>query len=358
MQATTHHTVRSETPAITRETEHPQWSTLFLQLARNDLSATALRVLLFLLGKAEATGRKDWTFPVEFIGDALGSHRNTVSRALSELQKVGYVRRKAGLSRGAPTRTYLLLQPPLSNGHQEISAAQVGPRDVQLERILIQPRRSQAVVGYAYGEVAQPEPDQSAAQANTSGCETDQVAHQRSSGTPAVAASKALTRDELIAMQTFFVMLPACVSESLETAKALADPAALRIDPAWNLTGQQVEWLQRAIPKREVIQRRADNCVPRVRPSGEIADPRVAAALLQSIPRLSRLAGGEAQAAQIADEIACMVIVGGLGRGDLEGGVRAGLSIVAKGTWKRPACMSDAWRGAVLRGAQSRMAMH
>ena len=361
MQTTQHAMTRAPAERARLHEAEPSWSDQLLRVARLDLSAAGMRVLLFLFAKAEATQCSDWTFPVEFIGDALGLHRNTVSRALIELQKAGYIRRRAGLARGAPTRTYLLrtLQPgPASSDH---GVTQVGSRPIRLSQAVNPSPLGLTQPGSPQIDVPAPADDDTLGRAATHGphaIEQDRMPSELPSGSACSNRHGVLTRDELLSMQSFFMSLPAHVSDALETAKSLADPAALKIDPAWALTDQQIRWLERAVPKRDPLPARTSNATPRVNGAGESIPPALAETLLELLPALCACAGSDARGAELLDEIACMVVIGGLGRGDHPGGARAGLALVRAGRWKRPKMMSEAWRGAVLRSVNGTPAAH
>ncbi len=361
MQTTQHAMTRAPAERARPHETEPSWSDQLLRVARLDLSAAGMRVLLFLFAKAEATQRSDWTFPVEFIGDALGLHRNTVSRALTELQKAGYIRRRAGLARGAPTRTYLLrtLQPgPASSDH---GVTQVGSRPIRLSQAVNPSPLGLTQSGSPQVDVPAPADDHTLGHAATHGPHAVEQGRMPSELPPGSACSNrhgVLTREELLSMQSFFMSLPAHVSDALETAKSLADPAALKIDPAWALTEQQIRWLERAVPKRDPLPARTSNATPRVNGAGESIPPALAETLLELLPALCACAGSDTRGAELLDEIACMVVIGGLGRGDHPGGARAGLALVRAGRWKRPKMMSEAWRGAVLRSVNGTPAAH
>lgn len=363
MQTTQHAMTRAPAERARLCDTEPSWSDQLLRVARLDLSAAGMRVLLFLFAKAEATQRSDWTFPVEFIGDALGLHRNTVSRALFELQKAGYIRRRAGLARGAPTRTYLLrtLQPgPASSDH---GVTQVGSHRIRLSQAVdpiplcvTQPGSPQVSVHTPANDLADEhaEAHDPHAATGSQGCSLSEAP----SGSVCAGKGGALTREELLLMQSFFMSLPPHVSDALETAKSLADPTALKIDPSWGLTDQQIRWLERAVPKRDPLPTRTPNATPRVNGAGESIPPALAETLLELLPALCACAGSDTRGAELLDEIACMVVIGGLGRGDHPGGARAGLALVRAGRWKRPKMMSEAWRGAVLRSVNGTPAAH
>ncbi len=317
------------------------------RLARLDTSAAALRVLLYLVSKAETTGRISWALPLESIGTALGLHRNSVSRALSELRRLGYVRRKAVLSRGAPTRTTLTLDGlPVSGSRTETLAPQDSPRAPSLDHqepldpayehtpplARVDPRCPDFFTSSAAGEDVAP----------TVSCEVEK----------GVASVAIVPRAEIMAMQAFLFSLNGSAAAALERATLAADPAALVIDPAWGFTDQEAAWFRGAVPKRDAPSERQRNCVPRTQAAGEVAPAEVAEVLLPALSQLASAAGGEGRAAELADEIAFMVVRGGLGRGDLAGGARAGLSLVRRGVWRKPVLMGEAWRGAVLRSAQ------
>jgi hypothetical protein len=314
-------------------------------LARLDASAAALRVLLYLVSKSETTGLTSWALPVESIGAALGLHRNSIGRALSELQRLGCVRRKAVLSRGAPTRTTLTLDGLPSTGG---SGAVRRPLDALRPRVLKRTEQMGPIPDdQARLDCAAPSRPDFVSQAIA----TDPVAPGETEQGRAPAAI--VSRADLVAMQAFLFSLSGPAAAALERATLTANPAALVIDPAWGLTDQQAAWLRGAVPKREEPAERPRNCVPRAEAAGEVAPAEVAEVLLPALPLLASVAGGQGRAAELADEIAFMVVRGGLGRGDLAGGARAGLSLVRRGVWRKPALMQEAWRGAVLRGAQA-----
>ncbi|KZC35260.1 UNVERIFIED_ORG: hypothetical protein RHOFW104R5_30330 [Rhodanobacter sp. FW104-R5] len=72
---------------------------------------------------------------------------------------------------------------------------------------------------------------------------------------------------------------------------------------------------------------------------------------MAAIPRLAAALGAE-RAGQLVDEIAYQVVEKGLGKGDLAGGVRAGVAIALAKRWTTPRGFSNDWKGAVVRGAQ------
>lgn len=315
------------------------------RLARLDASAAALRVLLYLISKAETTGRTSWALPVESIGSALGLHRNSIGRALLELQRLGCVRRKAVLSRGAPTRTTLTL-----DGLPSVGVIVAVRASLDASR----PPAQEPVEHIDPVPADQPRLDCAAPSRPDFVSSTTAIASPASvSMEKGRAPAESVPRAEIVAMQAFLFSLKGAAVAALERATLEVDPAALVIDPAWGFTDQEAAWFRGAVPKREAPSERPRNCVPRTQASGEVAPAEVAQVLLPALPLLASVAGGEGGAAELADEIAFMVVRGGLGRGDLAGGARAGLSLVRRGVWRRPALMHEAWRGAVLRGAQA-----
>ena len=313
---------------------------LLLRLACLDLSASGFRVLLFLCAKAEATGRRDWAWPVEAIAETLHLHRNSVSRGLAELQKAGFIRRTAVLRRGAPTRTVLLLDP---------LALDAMGSDCPAQRLQASPLSSSMTKDeISSAPIVSPPCDTEAAPARVE--EPRDVISAGPPPAPTPPAPRKRSPDELTRMLDFFRRLKdRCPAAEAALSTASDHKRPLAVDPAWNLTDEETRWLQDAVPKPEP--RPAPNLDRPLGSSGEVAPAEVAAVLLPAIPRIADAVGGEGRAAELLDEIAYMVVRGGLGRGSLAGGARAGLSIVRKGLWKRPAGMSDAWRGSVLRGA-------
>ncbi len=361
------HTALQSAPyPASRRPVSTDWSAVHAGLARSSLSGVALRLALYLFAKAGVTGHRSWCLPVEAMATDLKVSRNTISSALRELVDAGLIRRSASTRRGAPTRTTLLIAVRQIGVTQvgSVPICQIGVAQVEPPSITMPPP-APLVVGHADPGAMTPTGHTSdALRPRTSMGQgplhsSNALDTETTPPPPTVSAQRpAMSLDELRALQAFFLALPAPVSSALETAKALRDPAALVIDPDWHLSDQQIRWLRNAIPKPEPRPERAANAVPRVTCEIEPIPSDLAETLLSWLPTISRAAGSERRAAELLDEIACMVMLGGLGRGDRIGGARAGLALVRAGRWNRPKMMSGAWHGAVLRAVASRPETH
>lgn len=319
-------------------------------LAKRDYNGATLRTLLHLLGQAMRTDATNWAFPLESLAERTGMHRNAIGRALNALAADGVIQRKAVLHRGAPTRTKLRVAIPYVRT-QPAGASQEGARQE------LAPNDGGDLVNLVdfggFNEVpvergpAAVQGDPSAIEAARDGNCPEAITTGPEKGRAPSAAP--MSADERAAMMAFLNTAPPAVRDALVLATMAADPSQLQVDPAWGLSDQQVRWLVAAVPRREAP--------PRPDPSKQrsasplcAAPAEIALALTRALPELAKHCGSDHRAAMVADEIACMIVDGNLGRGDPTVGVRAGISLVARKQWQRPRLMTHRWHGAVLRG--------
>jgi len=166
------------------------------------------------------------------------------------------------------------------------------------------------------------------------------------SAKPTLTAQERLSPKDYLA-QT--LRIPAAAREAAMTYRGT--PSSFAFDPAWKVLPEDEEYVRKLIPKTEPVRPR--NTAPRVAPLGEVAQPDLATALMHSMPRLTALTKCAKRAGELVDEIAYMVQTKGLGKGDVAGGVRAAISLISTGRWKRPLGFDTHWRGAVFRGFQT-----
>lgn len=139
-------------------------------------------------------------------------------------------------------------------------------------------------------------------------------------------------------------------AEARLAASQATDTRALTIDPTWGLSIADVDLLRRLVPPKE--NPRAKTPARPAPGPGIIANSSVATTLWLYMVELETVVG-KGKAPATADEIAYQVMVKGLGKGDLVGGVRAGLSLVRARRWKTPRGFSAEWLGAVERALRA-----
>jgi hypothetical protein len=320
-------------------------------LAKRDYNGATLRTLLHLLGQAMRTDATNWAFPLESLAERIGLHRNAIGRALNALAADGIIQRKAVLHRGAPTRTKLRVPIPYVRAQSSGIRPQAPVQELATEEVI-------DVADFAgFGDFNGAPAEGAAAAAQETRSPDREAAgdgERPGPGTTGTGESRApnakpMSAEERTAMMAFLNTAPPAVREALVVATMAADPSQLRIDPAWGLSDAQVRWLVAAVPRREAPTRRDPS---RQRSTSQLcsAPAEIALALTRALPELSRHCGSDHKAAMVADEIACMIVDGNLGRGDPAVGVRAGISLVARKQWQRPRLMTHRWHGAVLRG--------
>jgi len=321
---------RNDTAAIVAE--------LFSRLVKADLTAAGYRIALDQLARLLQQGRVTEAVTTQWVADRLDLHRNAVGAAYRDLETAGVVRRIPVRTRGAPTRTALIgPAEKLVQALRDTAAGQL--RVIRAESPSspeLQAPKPPATIQPTITELTPPErarPITAAPPAVEEG-DAPAVKHE-----PPLDPLAHLARAQRI---------PAVARESAMAFRG--DPAALPIDPTWNLTPEDVAFVRRLVPAPEKVPRA--NCKPRVAAAREIAPRDIAEALWNAMPRITEATGSK-RAGEILDEIAFMVLVRGLGRGDRLGGIRAGVSLVSAGRWKRPLGFDTAWYGAVLRGLQT-----
>lgn len=309
--------------------DRAQLANLCELLVREDLTASAYRVLLDTLARMLRHGITTEAVPVEWMANRLGTHRNAISQAYSQLEAADVLRRVAVKHRGAPTRTRL-----------------IGLAAALVDRSLLP-----ALVNHESGPSGPDGPDSLPALVTdevtmvTDLCAVT-IASPSSSAAPEPAEQgRALTFAFDAAINT--AMMAKVPHEARTRAMQLHDPSALPVDPAWNLTEGELAHFRALFPKREVARRPYKGPTPKMRPT-----PELSAALIQSLPRLQVLAGCAAQAHVLADQIAYQTMCLGLGRGNVLAGVRAGVKLVERKVWTEPrdwASQRGLWGGISLR---------
>ena len=358
---------------------------LFERLVRYDLTAAGYRVALDTVARLLRQHTTSEAVPVEWMGERLGLSRNSISAAYQSLDVAGVLRRIPVTARGAPTRTALNgpalqlflqcgvmpdtrstphgCQPAASDRtkerqHQRASEATASPKHStemmpSTERLEVRtcnipasdPGRVSTGNSSPEGESCLREGSiQAALPAADPGRVTPEVVHTLGREKRVHVTSPKV---DLLALMETMTKLP---SEARMAAMQARNIASLRIDPTWNLSEEDVACLKTLVPPEE--KRAVRNSCPVVTRAGSVAPMVLAQALWTTMPRLEQLVG-KGRAMIVADEIAYQVALKGLGKGDHAGGVRAAMSMLAKGVWKTPRGFSADWTGSVLRGMQA-----
>ncbi|MHB8742074.1 MAG: hypothetical protein ACYC9L_03030 [Sulfuricaulis sp.] len=298
---------------------------LFARLARADLSGAGYRLILDTMARMLANGRVTEAVPLQWIGERLGLHRNAVSTAYEALAHTGLVRRTAVKHRGAPTRTTLI--GPSAKVVLALSNMPTGTTAIPREPTQDQPPTI----------VQRSEPEKPIQAENEKPDHVQEIARPRS--------------DKPVDVDRLMELARSIPQQAQDLARShIGAPETLAIDPQWNLSAEQIAFLRKLVEPENKAP--VTNSSPRVLAAPETAASHIATALIQALPALERVTGCASRAGQVADEIAFMVQSGRLGRGDPLAGVRAGISIVARGTWRRPIGFHNAWRGAVERAVR------
>jgi hypothetical protein len=294
------------------------------RLVKADLTATGYRVMLDSLSRLIAAGRNTEAVPLEYMAKRLGIHRNAVSSAYEALATAGVLKRAVVKHRGAPSRTTLI--GPAASLVSRRPAVSGASETAEQGSQMSEPWP-------ALPEIQPKKPNLTPVSEHTA---------QQPAGRAAVNPAQILE-------------MTRSLPEAAQRAALFhqGPPEAFVIDPAWGLTDAQADALRRMLPKETPAARPA-NCAPRVRASGEVATDAIAVALFKALPALTQVSGCAKRAGEVADEIAYMAQTGRLGHGDPLAGVRAGISLVKRGTWAKPKGFHEAWRGAVTRGMGGR----
>lgn len=390
---------------------------LFDHLVRAELSGAAYRVVLDTLARLLRHGIDTEAVPVDWMADRLNVSRNTIGAAYQAAEEAGLVRRTTIAARGAPTRTSLagmaLRLAQVARDPGRVSAVggsrfarRNGSSDERHHGTRQRPRDTgdpgrvtphlagpwaeggQGVNGFAAlehvadapaaeyvptGEM--PDVESEADRPRDPARVIDEVAEPLSNLIGAVGRSfhsapilhdeglnehaKAQEHQTEPSDPARVTLSPVELMEAIGRLPAEARLAAsqtrggspLIVDPAWALSDDDVALLRRLVPPKE-RPRPNSTVAPKAPRTGVVANNVVASTLWQSMYQLEAIVG-KGRALVVADEIAFQVMQKQLGKGDLAGGVRAGLSLVSNHRWKTPRGFTADWQGAVERAIRS-----
>lgn len=376
---------------------------LFDHLVRAELSGAAYRVVLDTLARLLRHGIDTEAVPVDWMADRLKVSRNTIGAAYQAAEEAGLVRRTTISARGAPTRTSLagmaLRLAQVAGDPARVSAvnssrsvrrngpsddrhhgARQRPRDARdpgrvtpyMDGAWPEGREAALYVPSAEMPVAERDADRSGDPARVMVIDgvsevhphwDDAVGHPLHSGPIPQEASEekveALGHQDDSSDPARVTMSPLELMEAIGRLPAEARLAAsqtrgggtLILDPAWALSDDDVALLRRLVPPKE-RPRPSSSAAPKAALTGIVANNLVASTLWQNMYQLEATVG-KGRAPIVADEIAFQVMQKQLGKGDLAGGVRAGLSLVSNHRWKTPRGFTPDWQGAVERAIRS-----
>lgn len=302
-------------------------------LAAADLTATTYRVILDSLARMIRQGRCTEAVGNEWIAERLSVGRNAVSNAYGALEDAGFLRRIAVKHRGAPTRTHLVgVCASLIDGGipAELHAVKPAGQAVAPARQLdVNPRHPDAcLVEEGNAEPARVEAAP-AAPAQEQESEPAPAPGDTGSTTPVQ------TKPFVYSHATFTAMVAKVPDEAREAARLARSHQDVPVDPAWCLTIDETRHYLALIPKAEAPVRKRIAPAPASQREAMPHDAELMRALAYAHPRLADITGSAEAAAKLGDQIAFQVCQG-LGGGDIMGGVRAGISLVAKGRWSEP----------------------
>lgn len=299
-------------------------------LAREDLTATSYRVALDTIARMLRRGSATEAVPVAWVAARLGVHRNAISLAYGSLETLGVLHRVPVKRRGAPTRTRLVgLAAGLVDGaitpFVNVASGPTEPLGPD------SPANDEPPMSAPIAVVAsEPTPEPVTPPATAVAIQQEsRAAFAFSASVNASMIAKVPYDDRLRAMQTRNGAMPA-------------------IEASWGLTDGEAAHFRALVPKAEAAPiKRKEARASKVMPSHALAG-----ALLQVLPKLVLLTGCEAQAHVVADQIAYQAQCGGLGRGNVLAGVRAGVKLVERQVWTEPrdwVSHSPQWGGISLR---------
>ena len=305
-------------------------------LVEADLTPGGYRVMLDTLARLLRQGRASEAVTTDWMAMRLGIGRNAVGTAYCALERAGFLKRVAVKHRGAPTRTRLI----------GISAALIceaipDELDTPLQADAQEPTPADGM------HEASPEPEQAAHGVPVQPADSPEKIDEAGQGDAPPAVAEAFKFDPIV-YASMVRKVPREYREQAASARSVKD---LIVDDAWCLTTTETaHYLRLVAPDAGQPPKR--NCAPRVTCPGATVSRPVALALWEAIPKLQTKAGSKAAAVALADQIAFQVEKGGLGKdAGPAAGVRAGVSLVLKGAWRRPyQYVADEWSGAVLRG--------
>lgn len=336
------------------------------QLVDANLTSTGYRVALDTLARMLRRGSTTEAVGNEWVASRLHVGRNAVSTAYSALEAFGFLRRVPVKHRGAPTRTRLIsVSASLIDGNIPAGVVQAVVDSAPAPA----PRPNLTVVA-EQGRPAQPAPMDrvgpdsldGATVAVNDGAPVVEPQVADASAEPGadvadVSSDPAPTTDPFVFNQAVYGSMCAKVpaDERFKASRARS-PKECPVNEDWNLTPDEIRHYLALIPKPEPLPKRA----ARDSISGEpilpiTPTPELAAALAYAHPRLVALTGSNETAAKLGDQIAFQVCCGSLGGGDDMVGIRAGVSLVAKGRWTEP--REFAWFRAKWSGITARAVM-
>ena len=305
-------------------------------LVEADLTQGGYRVMLDTLARLLRQGRASESVTTDWMAMRLGIGRNTVGTAYCALERAGFLKRVAVKHRGAPTRTRLIgITATLIDGANPDEL----PRPLQAAAH--QPAPAEGMFA------AHPEPEQAAHGVPVQTADSPERIDKAEQGDELPTVAEAFKFDPIV-YASMVRKVPRECRQHAASARSVKD---LVVDDAWHLTTDETaHYLRLVAPDAGQPPKR--NCTPRVTCPGATVSRPVALALWEAIPKLEIKTGSKAAAVALADEIAFQVEKGGLGKdAGPAAGVRAGVSLVLKGAWRRPyQYVADEWSGAVLRG--------
>ena len=253
------------------------------------VSGDAHRVAQHCLAEYLATGATEFRVGVGEMASRLGLHRNTVGKALAALTEGGILQRSDWRGRGTARMTLALV---------------LGPQHVPCAATTVH-----AAPATAAPRTRRKAPDLGSYQA---------------------ALERAVSHRDAVLLSTY---------------QAAGTPEAWVPRPEWGLTDADVAAIRAFIPNRSQDPRPA--VIPATAAAPVTIEPvpqQLSLALKAAAPVLRIVARGDEDAVkQYLKEIAYSVLRGGLGRGDLDAGVRHAIKIVQSGRWGTPRGMTDAW---------------
>lgn len=337
----------------------PLTADFFDHLAQTELTAVGYQVLFWHMARLIRHRTTSEAVPLETLAQALGLHRNAVGKAYAALAAAGLVRRQEVHQRGAPTRTYIegaALQVVLqASGLRSRPTPLTGQRRTPVPvgtgrpSQLGQARAPTTLAANAQAPIKYPPPAPTVAQATPS--------------TKAAAKKPVLSAEQQ--GQALAKLPPMARYDALQ---GRLDAGS--IDSSWGLSADERTFVLGMRDRESKPNPRTAACVT---PVPTTAPHTIAQALLQHRAHFEGLVNSGAlsqlgQAEQevmaepatlvdgLLDQIAFMMVKGGLGRGDVLAGVRAARSLVAQGRWTLPWNFTRDWYGAVQRsvGEQQR----
>jgi len=332
-------------------------------LAAADLTATSYRVALDTLARMLRRGSTTEAVGNEWVASRLHVGRNAVSTAYSALEACGFLRRVPVKHRGAPTRTRLisvsasLVDGSIPAGVVQAVADAAAVEAPGLRTILALVTEQGKPVQLTPMDRVGPDSRNGAAVAVNDGAPV--VEPQLADACAEPGASVADSGPEPAPASDPFVfnaavnasMVAKVPSDDRLKASQARSPKDCPVKEEWNLTPDEIRHYLVLIPKPERMPKRpAKDLCGNVR-IPIVPDAKLVEALTYAHPRLLAITGSNEAAAKLGDQIAFQ-ICRGLGDGNTMVGMRAGISLVAKGRWTEPrefAWFTTEWQGMTAR---------